>query len=51
VEKGKVVNLDTIVEPPDGYLTGVVDVAFQVDSPPPGTTIISADIIRKLPIQ
>ena len=51
VETGKVVNLDTIAELSDGYLTGVVDVSFQVDSPPPGTTIIGADIIRRLPIQ
>jgi len=33
-------------------MTGdIVDVIQLVDTPPPGTTIISGDLIRRLPIQ
>jgi protocatechuate 3,4-dioxygenase beta subunit len=51
VEPGKLVNLETILEITDQALTGVVDVTYLVDTPPPGTTIITAEMIRKLPIQ
>lgn len=51
VEKNKLVNLETILEISDQALTGVVDVTYLVDTPPPGTTIITAEMIRRLPNQ
>jgi hypothetical protein len=50
IGKDKSTSIDAILETPE-YLTGVVNVIELVDTPPPGTTIIGSDIIRKLPIQ
>lgn len=51
VEKDKLTNIDTILEVSGEYLTGDIIVTKPVDTPPPGTTIISGDLIRRLPIR
>jgi hypothetical protein len=50
VEKDKSTSIDVILETPE-YLTGVISVIEQVELPPPGTTIIGSDVIKRLPIQ
>jgi hypothetical protein len=51
VEKDKLISLDTILEPSGATETmGVVEYAGPLESPP-GTPIMSGDLIRKLPIQ
>jgi hypothetical protein len=52
VEKNQIVNLETIVEITGQFLSGITSVSYPpVDTRTPGTTIISGDLIRKLPIQ
>jgi hypothetical protein len=49
VETDMLINLETILEITAEPLSGVVTIVEQVKTPPPGTTIISGDIIRRLP--
>jgi hypothetical protein len=48
IDKGKLVDVDLVLEVQEA-LTGVVGLT-EVDTPPPGTTIISGDLLRRLPI-
>lgn len=51
VEKNKATNIEMILELSSGEVVGLLIAAPSLFDTPPGTTIISGDIIRRLPIQ
>ncbi len=54
VDKGKLVNVElvmSVMETQQQVLVGLIMLTPEVDRPPAGTTIISGDLLRRLPIQ